>query len=298
MRCGIIDIGSNTIHGVGYQISTNRAVKIMDKLVKSHIIRETVDNRLSESGITRLIAVISKLKSVLRSEGCRNIDCIATASMRNLENIDEIIKIVLDATATEILVLSEYEEIKYDFNALRTSIPERSAVGLDLGGGSCQLMQFEGNKILFSKSYPLGSYKITRQFVSGIFPNSEERKLLDFYVKNELMGVRNLFGSRYLYAIGGTAKSILRLYNKLSHTSGKNFLETENLEFLSNLPDNNPQQIYETISDIIKSRPETIIPGTVIVKAMCEILKVDGIYVLSCSVRDGYLIQQIKEKYQ
>ena len=296
MRCGIIDIGSNTIRGVGYQVEANKAIKIEDKLVKSHILHETADNRLSEEGISRLIAVISKLKYVLRNEGCRSIDCFATSSMRGLQNIKEITESIFAATAIEISVLSENEEIEYDFYAMRANVPERSAIGLDLGGGSCQLVQFDRNSKLFSESFDVGSNRMMRRFVSGDLPNVEERKKIDFFVKNELMGVSNLFGSRYIYAMGGTAKSALKLYNKLSNTTQSgNFLETGKLELLSKLPDSDdPQKMYEKISEIVKSRAGTIIPGVTVLKTICEILEVDGIYVLSCSVRDGYLIHKIK----
>lgn len=296
MRCGIIDIGSNTIRGVGYRVETNKAVKIEDKLVKSHLLHETVDNCLSEEGINRLIAVISKLKYVLRNEGCQSIDCFATSSMRGLRNIKEITDAIFTATATEISVLSENEEIEYDFYAMRANVPEHSAIGLDLGGGSCQLIQFDLNSKLFSNSFEIGSNRIMRRFVSGLLPTAEERKKIDFFVKNEMVGVSNLFGSRYLYAMGGTAKSALKLYNKLSNTTQSgNFLGLDKLELLSRLPDSDdPQKMYNKISEIVKSRAGTIIPGVTVLKTICDVLDVDGVYVLSCSVRDGYLIHKIR----
>ena len=173
MRYGIIDIGSNTIRGVAYQTEGNKAVKIEDKLVRSHILRETVDNVLSENGVSRLIAVINKLGYVLRKAGCRVIGCFATSALRGVQNIEEVRELVRETTGVDIEVLSGAEEAECDFIALRANVPERNAIGLDLGGGSCQVVQFENNRILFSKSYDIGSGRLRRICVSGNLPTLE-----------------------------------------------------------------------------------------------------------------------------
>ena len=296
MRYGVIDIGSNTIRGVVYSVFENKMKKIEDKLVRSHIMAETKDKVLSHAGINRLVAIISKLKYVLRSAGAGNIFCFATSSLRGVENVDEILESVMTATGIQVEILSAGKEAEYDFLSLRANVPERNGIGIDLGGGSCQFIQFEQTRAVYSKSFDIGSNRMLLRFVSGILPTPEEREKIAFYIKNELHDVNNIFGSRYLYAMGGTAKGALRLYNKLSNTVQRdNYLSVDKLDMLAGIYDSYPEKMYDIFTKILKSRATTIIPGIVVLRTICSVLDVEGVYVLENSVREGYLAYQLRQ---
>lgn len=297
MRYGVIDIGTNTIRGVVFEENETGLVKCEDKLVRSHLIKENVRGRLTEAGINRLIVVINKLAQVFREAKCDKTGCFATAAMRELENRGEVADMVLKATGIEIHVLSGKEEAEYGMVALRLSIAERSAAGIDLGGGSCQLMQFEGDRLLCAESYNIGSYKMKMNYVKGFLPDSEERKRIEFAVHNETAGVRNLFGVRYLYAMGGTAKSALKLYSVLTNADcSDKFLSTEMLDRLCRLGDREPEKMYEVYTRILKNNAELVIPGAVVLKTMCDFFSAAGVYVQKCGVREGYLIKELRSK--
>lgn len=295
MRCGVIDIGTNTVRCVVYEEDGENFVKAEDKLVRSHLLRETENGRLTEAGINRLIVVINKLEQFFREARCDKNGCFATAAMRELENGEEVTEAVLKATGVDIKILSGKEEAEYDFAALRSSVAERNAAGLDLGGGSCQVIQFDGNRLLQSESYNFGSNKVKMRFVSGDLPTPEERRRIEFAVRNEAAGIRNLFGVRYLYAMGGSAKAALGLYQMLTNADcADKFLSVEMLERLCRFGDGDPERIYEIYSRALKSNADTVIPGAVILKTLCDIMSVSGIYVSSCGVREGYLMKEFK----
>jgi len=297
MRYGVIDIGSNTIRGVAYHTEENRALKIEDKLVRSHILQETVGGVLTENGENRLIAILNKLKYVLRKVGCKEIKCFATSAMRDLENIEEVKQLLLEATGIEIEVLSGADEAQCDFVAMRANIPEHSAIGIDLGGGSCQIIQFEYNRLLFSESYNIGTGRLKDRLVKGNLPTQEERSKLEFIVKNAISEVSNMFGTRYLYVMGGTAKAALKLSNKLNNIDeNNNYLAVDKMDKLCKSIDADPDKMLEIFYNIVKNRADTVMPGIVILRKICDMLEVDGVYVLSCSVRDGYFAKVMKEK--
>lgn len=295
MRYGIIDVGSNTIRGVAYETEGNRAVKVEDKLVKSHILDSIENNSLNKSGLELLIVVLNKLRELLFAADCKVVHCFATASLRGLDNIEDIKRNVYETTGIIVDVLSGDEEAECDFIALRSSIPERSAIGIDLGGGSCQLMQFERDKLLYSNSFDIGSRRLKNRFVSGRLPTAQERKDIEFYVRNALAGTFNLFGSRYIYAMGGTAKSTLRLHNCMTISAGDGgFISIEKIDKLFRLVDSDPDKMYDIFTRVVKKRADTIVPGIMILRTICDFLDVEGFYVLKCSVRDGYLTKIIE----
>lgn len=297
MRYGVIDIGTNTVRCVVYEDNGENIVKIEDKLVRSHLPRETENGKLTESGINRLIVVINKLGQVFREWKCDKTGCFATSAMRDLANGTEVVDMVLSSTGINISILSGKEEAEYDFAALRCSVAERCSAGLDLGGGSCQIVQFDGNRLLQAESYDFGSNRMKRRFVKGELPNPEERKRIEFAVRNEIAGLKNLFGVRYLYAMGGTAKAALKLYSVLTNADCTDkFLSVEVLEKLCRLGDKEPEKMYELYSRILKNHADVVIPGTTVLKTVCDVLTVSGIYVPSCGVREGYLVKELKNK--
>ena len=296
MRYGVIDIGTNTIRGVAYEERERQIVKTEDKLVRSHILRETVNGKLSESGIHRLVAVLSKLTYILKDAGCTKIECFATSALREAKNRDEVIEVVKEAANTEIKILSGAEEAECDFAALRANVPERNAAGIDLGGGSCQIIQFEQNKLLKSESYNIGSNRVRLNIVSGNIPTAEERKKIDFYVRNELMGITNIFGVRYIYAMGGTAKAALKLYSALTNTAcSDRFLSVGMMDRLCVCADKEPERMFDVYSQIAKTHADTVIPGVVILRTVCDMMSAEGVYIMKCGVREGYLAKMLKE---
>lgn len=295
MRYGVIDIGSNTIRGVAYNTDGRRAEKIADKLVRSHILTETYNNVLSENGITRLVAVLNKLGHVLRELECDKIRYFATSAIRELDNAQEVKNAVLEAAGIEIDILDRECEAQCDFAALRANIPEHSAIGLDLGGGSCQIVQFEADRLLFSASYPIGANRMKQRFVADRLPVHEERKKISFCVRNEIIEIDNLFGSRYLYAMGGTAKAALKLHYTLDNNHSRDgFVSCENMDKLCRLCEKEPDMMYEMLARLVKNNAETVIPGIIVLRELCYLLDADGFYALECSVRDGYLMNMLK----
>lgn len=295
MLYGIIDIGSNTIRGVVYKHEDKKIQKIEDKLVRSHILRETHNGILSETGINRLIVVLNKLRYVMKKCGCENIECFATSAMRDVENSDEVKEFVLSATGISIDILTEEQEAGYDFIAIRNMVLEHSAVGLDLGGGSGQIVQFEYNRLLRARSYKIGAGRVNKRYVKRNVADGEERKQIEFYVKNMLADEKNIFGTRYIYAMGGSVRAALKIYNFLARKDEKsNFLSVEDMDKILKLTQSAPQKMFECFYEIVKTRAETVVTGIIILKKICEILDVEGIYVLSCSIRDGYLASMIK----
>ncbi len=296
MRYGIIDIGSNTIRGVVYQVRGRMAAKIEDKLVRSHMLNETVDSKLSDDGISRLIAVLNKFKYMMKDSQCQLIRCFATASLRELDNKEDIIAIVREAVGITINVLSGNEEADYDFYAMRRSVAEEYVIGIDLGGGSCQLFQFDKEKILSSDSLKIGSNRLKLEFVKGNLPTHQEREKISLFVKREIAHIKNIFGTKYAYAMGGTAKTALKLFNKLNNQADNNYISVENLDSLCRLSEENPEKIFKIFTSLAKSRADVIIPGIIILRSICSALEIDGIFILSSSICDGYFSKMMRER--
>ena len=280
---GIIDIGSNTIRLVIY----DKGRQISNTGINSEIIADTKNRRLSDDGIDKLCAAVDFLKS--KADGIP-VFAFATYAVRVLENSAEVKERVLLKTGVDIDILSGDSEALYDFYGLRSCIcKNESGIGVDLGGGSAQIMIFSGDELEFLHSYPIGCRKVKNKFVSGKLPDAAEKKHIKEYVKSKL-DLKMHDGK--LYMMGGTAKTAAKLYSFLTGSENADMLKTDTLARLIEFIEETPEK---TMKKILKNRYDNITAGIVIMEAIAEYFDKKEIYIKKCGVRDGYLMK-IKEK--
>ncbi len=279
---GIIDIGSNTVRLVMY----DNGKQVFNKGLNSEIIKDTNDGILSREGTEKLCSQLLLLKE--QAEG-NSIFAFATYAMRILKNKEEVKSIIFDKTGIDVEILSGEEEAEYDFIGLKSTLnDEESGAGVDLGGGSGQIMFFENGKITFSSSYPIGCRRIKNKLVKGRFPDSDEKENIKKYVKEQLCGIsEKRFGK--IYMMGGTAKTAAKLYSFLNGNENIDVIKTDKLDNLASFISETPQPIMK---NILKNRFDNIVVGIIIMEQIARKMNASEIHIKKCGVRDGYLIKK------
>ena len=281
---GIIDIGSNTIRLVIYK----ERERIANFCEYSNILADTVGGELTDEGIERLCDILFSLRGEIMEYKC-GVFAFATSAFRDLKNQDKVKQKVFEETGLCIDVLSGEREAEYDLAALLGSFDGgESGIGVDLGGGSCQIFGFENGNAFFSVSLPIGCKRIKRAFCKTPVPEKEERKKIEDCVKESLRKLPEYDKDRFknLYMMGGTIKTAGNLYEFLHGTERKNELTTCQVEeLLSDIEDGGKEMMV----GILKKRYETIAVGLIIANAIAEFAGADVINIKKCCVRDGYL---------
>lgn len=275
---GIIDIGSNTIRLVMYDLGK----KLSNIAVTSEILHDTVDGRLTETGTQKLCSAIEYLKNEAKGHP---VYAIATFAFRVLENQEEVKKEIFEKTGVSIDILSGKDEAKCDFAALVREIgTEKTGIGVDLGGGSAQIFAFDKENLLFFDSYPIGAKKIKKIFVENVFPTGDETEKIKKYIEKYVKRVE--YKSEILYMMGGTAKTALRIYNIIKGTQNLSCIDVKELHELSEFIKSSTGEI---IKEVFKSRYDNIACGIMAMEEIATHLGAEKIAVLPCGVREGYL---------
>lgn len=280
---GIIDIGSNTIRLVIY----DNGKQISNTGINSEIIADTKNRRLGDDGIEKLCAAVSFLKN--KADDIP-VFAFATYAVRILENSAEVREKVYSKTGINIDILSGDSEALYDFYGLRSCIcRNESGIGVDLGGGSAQIMIFSAGEPEILNSYPIGCRKMKNKFVGGKLPNEAEKQHIKEYVKSKLD--LKMHDGR-LYIMGGTAKTAAKLYSYLTGSENADMIKTETLARLTEFIEETPEKVMKKI---LKNRYDNITAGIAVMGAIAEYFDKKEIYIKKCGVRDGYLMK-IQEK--
>ncbi len=276
---GIIDIGSNTIRLVMYE----NGKKLSNTAVTSEILHDTINGHLTETGTQKLCTAIEYLKN--EAKGC-HVYAFATFAFRVLDNAEEVKKEIFEKTGVLIDILSGKDEAKCDFSALISEIGEnKSGIGVDLGGGSAQIFEFQQKNLLSFDSYPIGAKKIKKIFAEGVFPTEEETEKIKKYIEKYLKKVNGK--SENIYMMGGTAKTALRIYRFITGTQNTEYIETKDLKGIAEFIKSAPE---ETLKDVLRSRYDNIVCGIMVMEEIATYIGASKIYVLPCGVREGYLV--------
>lgn len=280
----VIDIGSNTIRLVTY----NKGKTVFNFGVTSEIISDTKNGILSDSGILKLCEILLYLKSKRENE---EIYAFGTYAMRVLRNKEKVVRSVFEKTGIKIDILSGKQEAEYDFyGLLGTILSSESGIGVDLGGGSAQILIFDKGKLISSLSRPIGCKRVKNRFSSGkSVTKEEELKIIEFIQKN--LKVKKGKRTEKIYMMGGTAKATLKLYR---------FLTGENADVI---PLNDIDKIITFIEEadekalrrVLKSRYDNITVGIIIMREIAAFFGAKNLHIKKCGVRDGYVLK-IEEK--
>lgn len=276
----VIDIGSNTIRLVTY----DKGKPVSNFGVNSEIISDTKNGILSELGINKLCGILLYLKEKSKSE---EVYAFGTYAVRVLRNKEEVLKRAEKETGIKIDILSGKREAEYDFYGLLGTIsPDESGIGVDLGGGSAQILIFDKGKLSKSLSRPIGCRRVKSRFSKGRQVTKAEQIRIREYIQKNLQ-LKKGKRCEKIYMMGGTAKSALKLYRYLE---GKNadIIKVCDIEKIISFIEETDEK---TIKRIFKSRYDNIVVGIIIMREIAEFFGAKSIHIKRCGVRDGYVLK-------
>lgn len=287
MRIGIIDFGTNTLRLDIFETDDNEYRSIYDFAIFSKIVENTVGKSLSQDGIEHIIQAIEEHQQACRHYRCDRVECFSTASLRYIDNAEDVLEQVSFRTGINIKMISGDEEAEYDYLALKSVISEKSGIGCDLGGGSLQVFTFDENGPVKSASYHLGSSITAKRFVSGKIPTENEILAIKNQVDISLSenGFEKSGGT--LFSMGGTAKAIKKLFN--ATISKGDIISLENAKIMLRLFTEAPDEAYELIEDIAPKRIRTLVPGLAVLVGVMEKTGADGMKIYPVGVREGFM---------
>lgn len=160
MHRAVIDVGSNSVLLlVAERVGShwNPVIETTEVTALGEGTKAT--GLLSERSMTDTLAAVSRAYQVARDTGCDQIEAGVTMAARIATNTADFLARA-DAQGTPIRVLSGEEEADLGFQAVATDPAFSDAPRLsiiDVGGHSTELVTAEKDRVLFRKSFPIGT---------------------------------------------------------------------------------------------------------------------------------------------
>lgn len=173
MRLAAIDIGSNAarllitnvIEGIGHP---PEFIKIDLIRVPLRLGFDVFENGvISEQRETMILDTMNAYSHLLKVYGVNSLKACATSAMRDAKNGEEIIKKVKEETGIEIEIISGDLEasIIYETHVAENMSMNNSYLYIDVGGGSTEINLFAEGKLVFKKSFNIGTIRLLKNLV-------------------------------------------------------------------------------------------------------------------------------------
>lgn len=201
----------------------------------------------------------------------------ATSAMRDSINGTELVSAIANETGIKIEIIDGAEEARLIFSSgLMQSIqPEEEAfLYVDVGGGSTEVSVFEGNRLIDSRSFNIGTIRILNKL-----DKKEDWAQLKNWVQKTVIGLP----MPGMIASGGNINRLFKLSGKKSGTPlDREYLETS-YEFLQKF---SQEELIKRF-DLNIDRADVIIPAMKIYLSILQWADGQQVYVPKIGVSDG-----------
>lgn len=284
MKLAAIDIGSNAARLLITEVTESSSGET--QFNKLNLIRVPLrlgfdvfeSGRISASKANKLLETIKAYKHLLSIYEVTHVKACATSAMRDASNADEILRKVHKETGIEIKVISGDEEASYIYeNHIADNMDtDHSYLYIDVGGGSTELTFFSNGKLLFKKSFNIGTIRILKEQVTEA--DWEEMKE---YVKTGTKGFNNLVAI-------GSGGNINKVFSLSKRKEGKSLSLDTLKDYYKELSSFNLEQRME-LYKLREDRADVIVPALQIYVHVMRWASIEEIYVPKIGLADGLI---------
>lgn len=241
MRMAAIDVGSNSVHmivvearGDGYRVLDKE--KEMVQLARGSLGGEP----LTAEAIFRGVAALEKMAEIARRWEANDIVAVATSAVREAPNGREFVARAEAASGIQIDIISGEQEADLIYRAIRSAVDFKggTALCIDIGGGSIELVVGTDAEVYFAHSDPLGAIRLAERFFRSDPPTAEQMAACRKHVRKTLR--KTLYtiatvGFDFCIGSSGTINALAELAGKQTEdavASGLRWLERDELDVL------------------------------------------------------------------
>lgn len=293
----VVDIGSNTVRLVIYEMVEGRLIPVFNQKEFLGLLNYIKKGRLTLEGMTRLSAILHQFSMIGKVFQVEKAFYFATEALRSASNLPEVLEFIQRNNQLEIQMISGKQEAYFEYLGLIYSLKKHPpGILIGAGGGSTQITVFQGpHDFLYSESLPIGSLRYYKKHIAGVLPTSKEYhhmlRQADSVISSSLPSLETSY--KTVYAIGGTARNVAKLYQSvydLDQPLQKMKMDVKKLEQLYFHIQQNKIKGLKLMSKVCAERVFTLFPGLAILLSGAKFFGAKKLQLCKYGVREGYLL--------
>lgn len=290
MRLAAIDLGSNACRLLINDVILGTDSK--PEFIKLALVRVPLRlgfdvfeiGKISAEKIDKLVKTIKSYKYLLEVYEVKHLKACATSAMRDATNAPQVIKQVKEETGIELHVISGDDEASfiYENHIAENLNTQESYLYIDVGGGSTELTFFSDGKLIFKKSFDIGTIRLIKDQVAEADWNQMKE-----FIKTGIKGYHHV-------TCIGSGGNINKVFSLSKRKEGKPLTLDMLRNFYKEFSNVNLQQrmnLYKLRED----RADVIVPAILIYINVMRWAEAEEIFVPKIGLADG-LIHNLYEE--
>ena len=296
-------MGSNSFRLVVFQYERGSWWTLVDEIREATRVSAGMGDQgvLLPGPMDRAVHTAAVFSSFLEASGVERVEAVATSAIRDAGNRDELLGAIMERTGLDVRVISGAEEAWYGYLAIANSTTLSDGFGIDVGGGSVQIMRIADRRLVEAESVRLGAVRVSEAFLPGEEATAKQTKALRKHVARQLSEFEwwaSGEGLR-LAGLGGTIRNLAAAAQKrleLPDVDVQGFgLTRSALEELIEELAARPASKRGSVRGIKSDRGDVILGGALVVDAAMDHGGFDELEVTEAGLREGIFFERLLE---
>lgn len=299
----VIDIGSTAIRLVVAEIVREQEWKTLDRAVRPLSLGRDVFLRgmLSTSAMREAIEILASFQELLH--GWRiapeDVRVIATAAIREAGNRDIFLDRVQIRTGFRINVVEGIEEnhltyiaVQHAIADLRPQFSRSSAMILEVGGGTSELMLLKRGRMVAAHNLGIGTLRVEQQLKTQHADNDR----IEEYLRENIRVTRDALNTelrldrvRFFVAVGGDARTAAERVGKREGEAFSIITRDAFCRFVEELKDRSVEECVRDLK-LTWTEAEGLYPALLIIRIFLDTTAAEQLIVPDVSIREGVLL--------
>ncbi len=305
MRIAALDIGSNSLHLLVVEARPDGTFQPLAQEKEMLRLGDVVTRagRVTATALDGLLTTVARMVALAQANGAEEIVARATAALREADNGAEVVDRIEAATGLRVEVISGVEEARLIFGAVRASvvIENGPALGLDLGGGSLEVMVGDADGLQWATSVRLGVARLTSELVSSDPVSGRDRRRLRQLITSVLAPVAAEVASYGPKMLIGTSGTICDMAAMAAAASGSPVPQSvnqltvsrEQLEVVHEEILRRPVAARRRMPGLDARRADLIPAGSMVLMTAMELTGMESLTVSDWALREGIVLDAI-----
>jgi exopolyphosphatase/guanosine-5'-triphosphate,3'-diphosphate pyrophosphatase len=210
-RCGVVDLGSNSVRLVVFEGWVRNPLQIFNEKAVLGLGRGLqATGRLNEEAVEQTLTVMARYHAVARAMGADPVEVLATAAARDAENGRAFVAALRARLGPEvpILILSGEEEARLSADGVLLGFPGADGVLGDLGGGSLEVVEMDQGRPRRAASLPIGTLRLAERAGGDV---ARARGVVEADLARGAPWLKTA-ADRDLYLVGGAWRALARMH--------------------------------------------------------------------------------------
>ncbi|MBM3215441.1 Ppx/GppA family phosphatase [Candidatus Poribacteria bacterium] len=307
MRLAAIDVGTNSIHTVLVEVDDDLSLRILDSAKETVHLGRGLDSKenLTPRAMTDALSALRKAKILAESHQIDTIVAVATSALREAPNGLQFIRLIEQEAGIEVRVISGVEEARLIYLAVRESIhlDRRTFFGVDIGGGSVEVIWGTRRELLACDSLKLGVLRLSDHFPLSDPMTKAELANVTGYIDSFLTRLDEHAQAHPFETAVGTSGTFLELarlalgeaYTRPSRSLHQQIVSAELLRAVCDRIARSTVKDRFAMKGLDRTRVATIVPGAVLLRRLLDRFDIREVVACEYALREGVLFDYIEQ---